>query len=166
MGDNPGEFIESDCCDTDPSRSAGDRWYAHADARSQIVTPQATVAAVPPRAPMPITYPVSAAAGIRYLSQIRLTFPTSVKCVYRTATRNSSGVIDSYRVYCTPKPTTAGAATVTITSTRGCYGWRASSVLKWLSSTYLGPRALGHPREHQGHPGRNPCKPAIIVKVN
>ena len=77
---------------------------AIAAARSQIIAPQATAAAIPPRAPMPITYPVSAAAGIRYPSQIRLTFPTSVSCVYRTATRNSSGVIVSYGVYCTPKP--------------------------------------------------------------
>ncbi len=141
---------------------------AIAAARSQIIAPQATAAAIPPRAPMPITYPVSAAAGIRYPSQIRLTFPTSVSCVYRTATRNSSGVIVSYGVYCTPKPTTAGSATITITYTRGYYGWRSTSVLKWLSSTYLGAAGAWAPASGtKASPGRwNPCKPAIIVKVN
>ena len=141
---------------------------ALAGAPNQGTVGAAVAAAVPPRSPMPITYPVSAAAGLRSLSQIRLTFPASVSCVYRTATRNAGGVIISYGVYCTPKPTTAGSATVAISYTRGYYGWRATAVLNWLSSTYLGAAGAWAPASGtKASPGRwNPCKPAIVVRAN
>jgi hypothetical protein len=135
---------------------------------SQASASQSAATALPPRAPMPITYPVSSAAGIKSPSQIRLTFPSSVTCTYRTSTRNAAGVIISFGAYCTPKPTTAGSATVAISYTRGFFGWRATSVLKWLSSTYLGSAGAWAPASGtKTLPGRwNPCKPAIIVKVN